>query len=92
MVGLLLLKQTYGPSDEQVCDSPAIPMTGIRSLRTIEETEKLTGRRIERAYVDKGYRGHSPPQPRRIFISGQKRRRSWRDQARASSDDLPSSS
>ena len=26
-----------------------------------------------RAYVDKGYRGHSVPHPRRVFISGQKR-------------------
>ena len=26
-----------------------------------------------RAYVDKGYRGHDAPQPRRVFISGQKR-------------------
>ena len=25
------------------------------------------------AYVDKGYRGHETPNPRRIFISGQKR-------------------
>src|SRR5438034_5702477 len=33
----------------------------------------LTGREIERAYVDKGYRGHHAPNPRRVFISGQKR-------------------
>ena len=33
----------------------------------------LTGREIERAYVDKGYRGHDAPKPRRVFISGQKR-------------------
>ena len=25
------------------------------------------------AYVDKGYRGHDAPKPRRVFISGQKR-------------------
>ena len=30
-------------------------------------------RRFERAYVDKGYRGHDAPNPRRVFISGQKR-------------------
>src|SRR5262249_21197028 len=35
--------------------------------------ERLTGREIERAYVDKGYRGHDAPNPRRVFISGQKR-------------------
>jgi transposase, IS5 family len=28
---------------------------------------------IERAYVDKGYRGHDAENPRRVFISGQKR-------------------
>jgi len=44
------------------------------TLRTaIEDTERLTGREIERAYVDKGYRGHDAPNPHRVFISGQKR-------------------
>ena len=28
---------------------------------------------VERAYVDKGYRGHETANPRRVFISGQKR-------------------
>jgi transposase, IS5 family len=28
---------------------------------------------IERAYVDKGYRGHDKANPRRVFIAGQKR-------------------
>src|SRR6516165_4469655 len=32
-----------------------------------------TGCEIERAYVDKGYRGHDAPNPRRVVISGQKR-------------------
>jgi IS5 family transposase len=39
----------------------------------IENTQKLTGCAIERGYVDKGYRGHDTENPRRIFISGQKR-------------------
>ncbi len=39
----------------------------------IEETEALTGREIERAYVDKGYQGHDAPNPYRVFKSGQKR-------------------
>lgn len=39
----------------------------------IERTEILTGCPIERAYVDKGYRGHEAHNPRRVFISGQKR-------------------
>ena len=42
-------------------------------MTAIEGTEKLTGREIERAYVDKGYRGHNAPNPHRVFISGQKR-------------------
>ena len=39
----------------------------------IEETQALTGREIERVYVDKGYRGHDAPKPLRVFRSGQKR-------------------
>ena len=39
----------------------------------IDQTQKLTGREIERAYADKGYRGHDTKNPRRVFISGQKR-------------------
>ncbi len=39
----------------------------------LEETEALTGRAIERVYVDKGYRGHDAPRPHRVFKSGQKR-------------------
>ena len=39
----------------------------------IEETEALTGREIERAYVDKGYVGHDAPTPNRVYRSGQKR-------------------
>jgi IS5 family transposase len=38
----------------------------------IDRTEALTGCAIERAYVDKGYRGHDAQNPRRVFISGQK--------------------
>jgi IS5 family transposase len=36
-------------------------------------TQALTGREIERVYVDKGYRGHDTPKPLRVFISGQRR-------------------
>lgn len=44
------------------------------SLGTIiEATETLTGCAVERAYVDKGYRGRNTDRPRRVFISGQKR-------------------
>ena len=36
-------------------------------------TQTLTGREIERVYVDKGYVGHKAPRPMRVFRSGQKR-------------------
>ena len=39
----------------------------------IDATEKLTGCAIERAYVDKGYRGHDTANPHRVFSSGQRR-------------------
>jgi hypothetical protein len=44
-----------------------------RSVPVIDATEVLTGGVIERAYVDNGYRGHDAQNPRRVFISGQKR-------------------
>jgi transposase, IS5 family len=52
---------------------PGNPYDGHTLRGIIEGTEKLTGRAIERAYVDKGYRGHDVENPRRVFISGQKR-------------------
>jgi IS5 family transposase len=52
---------------------PGNPYDGHTLRAVIEGTQKLTGCEIERAYVDKGYRGHDAPHPRRVFISGQKR-------------------
>ena len=52
---------------------PDNPYDGHTLRAAIEGTERLTGREIERAYVDKGYRGHDASNPRRVFISGQKR-------------------
>ncbi len=52
---------------------PGNPYDGHTLRSAIEDTERLTGRQIERAYVDKGYRGHDAQNPHRIFISGQKR-------------------
>lgn len=52
---------------------PGNPYDGHTLRDVIEDTQKLTGCEIERAYVDKGYRGHDANNPRRIFISGQKR-------------------
>ena len=52
---------------------PGNPYDGHTLAAVIAATERLTGRTIERAYVDKGYRGHDTENPRRVFISGQKR-------------------
>jgi transposase, IS5 family len=52
---------------------PGNPYDGHTLANIIDATERLTGCPIERGYVDKGYRGHDTPDPRRIFISGQKR-------------------
>ena len=52
---------------------PGNPYDGHTLADVITETEKLTGREIERAYADKGYRGHDAPKPLRVFLSGQKR-------------------
>ena len=52
---------------------PGSPYDGHTLKQVIEETEALTGRGIERVYVDKGYRGHDAPNPNRVFLSGQKR-------------------
>lgn len=52
---------------------PGNPYDGHTLSAVIEATERLIGREIERAYVDKGYRGHDAANPRRVFISGQKR-------------------
>jgi transposase, IS5 family len=52
---------------------PGNPYDGHTLGNVIDATEKLIGCAIERAYVDKGYRGHDTANPRRVFISGQKR-------------------
>ena len=52
---------------------PGNPYDGHTLAAVIADTEKLTGCEVERAYVDKGYRGHNITNPRRVFISGQKR-------------------
>ena len=52
---------------------PDNPYDGHTLASVIDGTEKLTGRTIERIFVDKGYRGHDTTNPRRVFISGQKR-------------------
>jgi IS5 family transposase len=52
---------------------PDNPYDGHTLAVVIDATEELTGFAIERAYVDKGYRGHDTANPHRVFVSGQKR-------------------
>ena len=52
---------------------PGNPYDGHTLGAVIDATEKLTGCAVERGYVYKGYRGHNAANPRRMFISGQKR-------------------
>jgi len=52
---------------------PGNPYDGHTLAGVIDDTEALIGRPIERVFVDKGYRGHATTNPRRVFLSGQKR-------------------
>ncbi len=52
---------------------PGNPYHGHTLKQVLAETQALTGREIERASLDKGYRGHDAPNPWRVFKSGQKR-------------------
>jgi IS5 family transposase len=51
---------------------PGNPFDGHTLAAQIAQTERLTGVVIERAYVDRGYRGHDADR-QRVFISRQKR-------------------
>ncbi|MBC4018170.1 IS5 family transposase, partial [Siccirubricoccus deserti] len=51
---------------------PGNPYDGHTLAEQIAQTERLTGVEIERAYVDRGYRGHDADKAR-MFVSGQKR-------------------
>jgi hypothetical protein len=53
--------------------SPDFALCSVPTPWRATLTITLTGREIERAYVDKGYRGHDMENPRRVFILGQKR-------------------
>jgi IS5 family transposase len=52
---------------------PGLPYDGHTLAEALAETATLTGRAIDRAYVDKGYRGHEVQKPTAVYISGQKR-------------------
>jgi IS5 family transposase len=51
---------------------PGNPFDGHTLAAQIAQTERITATPIERAYVDRGYRGHDADKAR-VFISGQKR-------------------
>ena len=70
LIGLLAYQSIAGDHAKAL---PGNPYDGHTLRQAIEGTEALTGREIERAYVDKGYQGHDAPKPLRVFKSGQKR-------------------
>jgi IS5 family transposase len=51
---------------------PGNPYGGHTLAAQIAQTERLTGVGVERAYVDRGYRGHDADRAR-VILSGQKR-------------------
>ena len=51
---------------------PGNPFDGHTLAEQIAQTERLTGVEVERAYVDRGYRGHDADKTR-VILSGQKR-------------------
>ena len=51
---------------------PGSPYDGHTLAAQIAQVERLTGERVERAYVDRGYRGHDADRAR-VVISRQRR-------------------
>ena len=50
---------------------PGNPYNGHTLAAQIAQVERLTGERVERAYVDRGYRGHDADKER-VFITRQR--------------------
>jgi len=48
---------------------PGNPYDGHTLGAQIEQVERLTGRPVKRAYVDRGYRGHQLDGPTQVFVS-----------------------
>jgi IS5 family transposase len=72
----IVTTNAHAPGGQFVLHAKALPdnpYDGHTLREVIEETQKLTGCEIERGYVDKDYRGHDTENPRRVFISRQKR-------------------
>ena len=51
---------------------PGNPYDGHTLAAQIAQTERITGTEVERAYVDRGYRGHDADRAR-VILAGQKR-------------------
>jgi IS5 family transposase len=51
---------------------PGTPYDGHTLAEQIAQTERISGVEVERAYVDRGYRGHDADRAR-VILSGQKR-------------------
>ena len=51
---------------------PGNPFDGHSLVSALAQVRRLTGRAVEEAFVDRGYRGHGEEQTR-VYISGQKR-------------------
>lgn len=51
---------------------PGNPFDGHTLAKALEQVRRMTGRVIEEAFVDRGYRGHGEKQTT-VYISGQKR-------------------
>ena len=51
---------------------PGNPYDGHTLDEALKQTERLTGQKVERAYVDRGYKGHGVTDTQ-VFISGQRR-------------------
>jgi transposase, IS5 family len=52
--------------------APGRPYDGHTLAAQLEQTTRITGVDVERAYVDRGYKGHDAPDKDKVFISGQK--------------------
>src|SRR4051812_5647563 len=48
---------------------PSTPYDGHTLGAQIEQVERLTGRPVKRAYVDRGYRGHKLDALTQVFVS-----------------------
>lgn len=52
---------------------PGNPYDGHTLAGQLEQTARITGVEVSRAYVDRGYRGHDAPDKDTVFIARQKR-------------------